>query len=62
MAKVWGQYRADARQVYPGKAKMGDNGPAARVVLRRFRDAPQSACGAFGHAARRAERAFPARK
>ncbi len=47
MAKVWGQYRADARQVYPGQAKMGDNGPAARVVLWRFRAAPESAQGAI---------------
>jgi hypothetical protein len=43
MAKVWGQYRADARQVFPGNAKMGDNGPAARVVLWRFRAAPEAA-------------------
>lgn len=43
MAKVWGQYRADAAQVYPGGAKMGDQGPAARVALWRFRDAPDAA-------------------
>ncbi len=43
MAKVWGQYRADARQVYPGNAKMGDNGRAARVALWRFRGAPEAA-------------------
>ncbi len=47
MAKVWGQYRADARQVYPGQASMGGNGPAARVVLWRFRAAPESAQGAI---------------
>lgn len=43
MAKVWGQYRADAHQVYPGQALMGDKGRAARVVLWRFREAPLSA-------------------
>lgn len=42
MAKVWGQYRADAQQVYPGTAKMGDLGVAARVVLWRFRAAPET--------------------
>ena len=47
MAKVWGQYRADARQVYPGQARMGDNGSAARVVLWRFRAAPTSAQSAI---------------
>ena len=47
MAKVWGQYRADARQVYPGSALMGGNGSAARVVLWRFRGAPESAQGAI---------------
>ena len=47
MAKVWGQYRADALQVYPGQAKMGDNGPAARVMLWRFRGAPEAVQGAI---------------
>lgn len=42
MAKVWGQYRADARQVYPGNALMGGNGAASRIVLWRFRMAPES--------------------
>jgi hypothetical protein len=42
MARVWGQYRADAEQCFPGSAQIGANGPAARVVLWRFRHAPVS--------------------
>ncbi len=37
MSRVWGQYRADARQVYPGTALMGASGSASRIVLFRFR-------------------------
>ncbi len=47
MAKVWGQYRADARQVYPGTGRMGDNGPAARVVFWRFKGTPETAQSAI---------------
>jgi hypothetical protein len=37
VSRVWGQYRADAAQVHPGTALLGDNGAAARIVLWRFR-------------------------
>jgi hypothetical protein len=37
MAKVWGQYRAEGVQVYPGRALHGAAGPSARLVLWRFR-------------------------
>ena len=40
MAKVWGQYRAEGEQVYPGGALHGRAGPAARLVLWRFRGVP----------------------
>ena len=36
MSKVWGQYRAEGVQVYPGAALMGGNGPCSRVVVWRF--------------------------
>jgi hypothetical protein len=40
VSRVWGQYRADAAQVYPGTALLGDSGAAARIALWRFRHAP----------------------
>jgi hypothetical protein len=39
VSRVWGQYRADAAQVYPGTALLGDSGSAARIALWRFRHA-----------------------
>ena len=46
MAKMWGQYRADATQVYPGRALMGGQGAASRIALWRFRHAPAEIEGA----------------
>ncbi|HET7880602.1 MAG TPA: hypothetical protein VFL55_06920 [Acetobacteraceae bacterium] len=43
MSRVWGQYRADAVQVHPGDALLGVAGAAARLVIWRFRHAPDSA-------------------
>lgn len=40
MARVWGQYRAEAVQVYPGHGLHGKAGPASRLVLWRFRGVP----------------------
>jgi hypothetical protein len=40
MSKVWGQYRAEGVQVYPGSALLGQSGPCARLVLWRFRRVP----------------------
>lgn len=37
MSKVWGQYRAEGVQVYPGSALHGKAGPASRLLLWRFR-------------------------
>jgi len=47
MSRVWGQYRADAVQVHPGAALYGDAGPAARVVVWRFRHVPEDAGSAI---------------
>jgi hypothetical protein len=41
IGKVWGQYRAEGIQVSTGNAKLGDNGPCARLMLWRFRNVPQ---------------------
>ncbi len=45
ISQVWGQYRADGTQVYPGKALLGDKGAACRLVVMRFRNAPATAQG-----------------
>jgi len=37
ISRVWGQYRAEGVQVYPGHGRHGAAGPAARLVLWRFR-------------------------
>ena len=42
-SRVWGQYRADAVQVHPGSALLGEQGAAARVAVWRFRHAPAAA-------------------
>jgi hypothetical protein len=43
ISQVWGQYRAEALQVYPGNALLGSKGGPARLAIWRFRRAPQSA-------------------
>jgi hypothetical protein len=40
MSRVWGQYRAEGVQLYPGQALLGGNGMATRVLLCRFRQVP----------------------
>jgi hypothetical protein len=40
MSKVWGQYRAEGVQIYPGSALLGQNGPCGRLALWRFRGVP----------------------
>jgi hypothetical protein len=42
MAKVWGQYRAEGVQVFPGQALLGQNGSCARLALWRFRRVPDA--------------------
>lgn len=37
ISRVWGQYRAEGVQVYPGQGLHGAAGPASRLVLWRFR-------------------------
>ena len=41
MARVWGQYRAAGAQIFPGRARYGDNGACARLVVWRFRHVPK---------------------
>ena len=40
MSKVWGQFRAEGVQTYPGTELLGANGPCARLVLWRFNGVP----------------------
>jgi hypothetical protein len=40
MAKVWGQYRAEGVQVYPGSGLHASAGPSSRMVLWRFHGIP----------------------
>jgi hypothetical protein len=49
VSRVWGQYRADAVQIHPGTALLGDAGASARIVLWRFRHAPAAAETAILH-------------
>ena len=42
--RMWGHYRAEAEQLYPGSALLGGRGTPGRVALWRFRDAPAD-CG-----------------
>jgi hypothetical protein len=41
--RMWGHYRAEAEQIYPGQALLGDKGTPARLVLWRFLGAPATA-------------------
>jgi hypothetical protein len=43
VARVWGQYRAAARQVHPGGLLLGASGPASRQVVWRFRRVAEGA-------------------
>ena len=43
VSKVWGQYRAEGVQIYPGGALLGEKGAAARLVVWRFRQPPPTA-------------------
>lgn len=38
VSRVWGQYRAEGVQLYPGRKLLGDGGRHARLAIWRFRD------------------------
>jgi hypothetical protein len=40
ISRVWGQYRAEGVQLYPGDALLAEKGAAARILLCRFRQVP----------------------
>jgi hypothetical protein len=40
--RMWGHYRAEADQVYPGQARLGANGTPTRLALWRFSGVPES--------------------
>jgi hypothetical protein len=41
VSRVWGQYRAGARQIYPGIVLLGASGNFSRLALWRFRQVPE---------------------
>ena len=41
--RMWGHYRFEANQIYPGSALLGAQGHPVRLALWRFRDVPQAA-------------------
>lgn len=43
VSRVWGQYRAEGVQIYPGGALLGEKGVSARIVVWRFRQPPPTA-------------------
>jgi hypothetical protein len=45
--RVWGHYRAEGEQIYPGRALLGAKGIPSRLALWRFRDAPATAADAI---------------
>lgn len=47
ISRVWGQYRAEGVQVYPGDGLHGKAGPAARLALWRFRGLAAGSEGAL---------------
>lgn len=47
MSRVWGQYRAEGVQLYPGDALLSGKGTATRVLLCRFRQVPQEYAAAI---------------
>jgi len=53
MSKVWGQYRAEGVQVFPGDALLGQSGPCPRLVLWRFRHVPATLEAQLGEGLRK---------
>jgi hypothetical protein len=45
--QVWGHYRAEARQIFPGTALMSEKGAACRLVLWRFGNVPRRLCSSI---------------
>ncbi len=40
--RMWGHYRAEADQIFPGQARLGANGVPTRLALWRFSGVPES--------------------
>jgi hypothetical protein len=41
--RMWGHYRAEADQIFPGEARLGAKGKPSRLILWRFSGVPESA-------------------
>lgn len=52
ISSVWGQYRVDGAQVYPGSALLGAKGHHSRLAIMRFRDIPGDMTGEISEALR----------
>ncbi len=52
VSRLWGQYRAEGVQAYPGQTLLGDHGTAARLLLCRFRQAQGDMAATIEHGLR----------
>lgn len=52
VSRLWGQYRAEGVQIYPGQALLDDHGSATRLLLCRFRQVQGDLAGAIEHGLR----------
>ena len=52
VSRLWGQYRAEGVQLYPGRALLGEHGDATRLLLCRFRRVEGGLTGAIEHGLR----------
>jgi hypothetical protein len=52
VSRLWGQYRAEGVQIYPGQALLGDQGAATRLLLYRFRQVQRDLAGTIQHSLR----------
>ena len=57
--RMAGHYRAEGEQIWPGTARMGDNGQATRVVLWRFGGVPAASADAVVAGVRACAKAQP---
>lgn len=59
VSRLWGQYRAEGVQLYPGQAMLGDGGTATRLLLCRFRQVQGDLAEPIEHGLRQTFEARP---
>lgn len=52
VSRLWGQYRAEGVQIYPGQALLGGQGTATRLLLCRFRQVQGDLASTIQHGLR----------